>query len=171
MYFNVAGRGTIAQAVRRRLLDEGYQIGAHTAEVMIDCSGDYDAFEQINERVKYIDRAIIVGARRIITMAGGSIGSGKHVPGRATYVAAKYFLYGYVEQVAHTLPPGHTINMIAPGPVLSNMTRGELEPSEAVSPNLTAQCIIDLMSDECTVNGKIVSAQTGKCFALRGVEV
>ena len=102
-------------------------------------------------------------------MAGGSIGSGKYLPGRETYVAAKYFLYGYVEQIAHTLPRGHTINMIAPGPVLSNMTQGSLDPSKAVSPELTAQCVIDLLSDDCTTTGAIISAQTGKAFVLRGV--
>lgn len=97
---------------------------------------------------------------RIVLMSGAGIGSGNHPAHRVPYTVCKAALVHFVEAVAPELP-NVAINAVAPGPVLSKMTEGELDPKDAVSPELCAKFVGWLMTDEraAKLSGRLFSVR------------
>lgn len=94
---------------------------------------------------------------RVVLMGGAGIGSGSIVERRSSYASAKGALVHFVEAVSHELP-NVAINVVAPGPVVSRMTRDILK--EGISPSLAAKLVEWLiLGDSSAVTGRLLSAR------------
>lgn len=103
---------------------------------------------------------------RVVLMSGGGIGTARHPWNRVAYTACKGALVHFVEAVATELP-NIAINAVAPGPVLSKMTNGELDPRDAISPEYCAKLVGWLMTSEraATISGRLLSARYDQAVA------
>lgn len=181
----LGGSGTIGSAVVAQLRSRGAIVHVpgrdHDWEPkvpygLVCCFGDYGV-EGKFENVSFTDWAFgfqlnfISQARevhrflkllngrhgRIVLMGGAGIGSGAIVENRSSYASAKGALAHFVEAVSHELP-NVAINVVAPGPVVSRMTRGHL--TEGGSPSLAANLVEWLILGESSaVTGRLLSAR------------